>query len=308
MKEVKFLFVIAIILFAFVVNGFGAVVDPDAFPREEFELILVGSVPVADAVFQAGGNDKPELWIDDLNGGLVESNLTWDTTPGVTAEYELHLVYNQGGSGNLVLSITPSGSAPVEISVRVDDWFNAILVSLENHDPLTTSDSVQLAGNDVTGLSFSDISAPPPPGGTNTWEGVLITFPDNNPTNVEPFEINSTLRVGSLAGFSPDSFCGEFRLVQTSVVHVEPKLPNIVYADSDGVSAVVDMRNFGGLMTCAEVEMADLGSNNWSLVSGSMFWNTNTPLAVVTSTWSFGELGVSPEGRMFRISAGRGVP
>ena len=160
--------------------------------------------------FRAGGDfgmGSHELFGSDGSGhSYAESPDRWTSRSLHTIE----VAYD--ASGNLTITVTPPSGNSASLSVTPDNWFNSILISLEQDFPPPFIDDLSLIQGNFNGSSFQELWTYD----DGDWNGIEIILPSYNSTNQLPFAISAKFvpDFWEVTGVSADQFLAEFTLVQ----------------------------------------------------------------------------------------------
>lgn len=245
----------------------------------EFDTLVSENVVAARLVFRAGGANSWELLADNNDGtilpGEVNDSVNWSLNSGNA----LVASWDFGGEGNLEFTATPSGGSPIVVSTSPTEWFDTILVSVEQHSRNVTD--FTFSNNDIDTDVFRDLSAL----SFNSWDGIIIDLSGYDASNQYPLILSGIMTPVLSRGVVDDQFRGEIFFLQTGVVP-EP--------------ATLSLTLFGGSLTVGSTSFSDsasvtntlqtkpcLTSGTWSnLYSVSGVTKTNWTIPV-TETQSF---------------------
>ncbi len=145
----------------------------------EASAMISSNPQPASGVVRAGGDGADEMRLYGTSTDIVDD---WDTVGGWVnnVNYGFQIAYDTSVS-TLSMTITGDGFSRTT-SVGVGDWFNTLVISIENNS--------SLFDNNIDGTTFDSLSAPDYD--TAGWDGISITFTGNNAGNMEDFNYSGT--------------------------------------------------------------------------------------------------------------------
>ncbi len=200
MKKINVIAMLVIVLVA--VNSVAANVVTD-LSETEFDNLVGSNTVAATLVFRAGGNG---MWTTYASGSntTMDASFNWgvDVANPITASFDL--------AGNVELAVTPLGSgSPVVVWNRPTEWFNTILISVENNSD--DIDECNLTVNDIDGESFRNIMTIP-----WSWDGLMIELDGYDASHQDPLTISGNFSLNTFLSQVPVSndFRGEIVFLQ----------------------------------------------------------------------------------------------